>query len=312
MADKTGLSQKDRTAGAVEITEDAFQEMMRGDGDFEAGTQDVHADEQSQPKKPEARHEEPTVVIDEPEQRDTVSPTTDRTQLDPNVQQLLSRVDSLERELKDAQRPSQPRTPEPSELEEVIPGVRLPKDRSRWPIRLTNEMVEKAGLSPDATEGLNILANALVTEIVGNLMPPFTRQTIADYMATQDTSSRETGTFFESFEDLKGTEDLLDVVERRLQTDIQEGKVQRARSREEYRDILAERTRRRIATLRGVTYEDYVSQLKSKGSGVTVLPQRGGRSRAVSTGGGRSDGKSRSGATKDFDDIIDTHLSGEA
>jgi len=307
MADKTGLPPKDRTSGVIEVTEDAFQEMMRSGEDFETGIS-----EKKEPEEPVARHEEPTVVTDEPTTEPPSKEPVDRQALDPNVQQALARIDSLERELEGYRKPARSRTPEPSELEEVIPGVRLPKDRSLWPVKLTPDMVEKAGLSPDATDGLNILANALVTTVVGDLMPPFVQKAITEHISERDTSAQEVEDFFSSYGDLKGMEDLLDVVERQIGAEIREGRIARARSREEYRDRLAERTRRRISSLRGISYEDYMGQVKEPASKPgTVTPMARGRSRAVSTGGGRSTSRPASGQHKDFDDTIDSHLSGE-
>src|SRR3990172_4307928 len=107
MADKTGLPPKDRTSGVIEVTEDAFQEMMRSGEDFETGIS-----EKKEPEEPVARHEEPTVVTDEPTTEPPSKEPVDRQALHPNLHQALARIDPPERELDGRRKRSEQKTPQ--------------------------------------------------------------------------------------------------------------------------------------------------------------------------------------------------------
>lgn len=267
---------------------------------------------------PEATTEPDIVVEDEPkvervvrEERpdSVVEPSAETSQPDSeNYRKALSTIDTLQKQNEEFQRrlasveQTRVASSEPQvEMMEFVPGVLLPKDETRHPVRFTPDNLKALGWEPDPAlaRGLSILGSALLVH-VNNVLMPAVEQRVQQVTKTREESSRGTAAFFDAFPDLVGEDDFIALVEQGAR---QRDLIHQRYTGEEYTKEVARRVRTRIAGMRGQSYDDYIAGLKT--------PQReeAGRrpvSRAVTTPARRSAPPPRkTGDQAELDDLID-------
>lgn len=177
------------------------------------------------------------------------------------IEDLKKRHEDLERRLThdpyDTRR--QPDRAEPQvEMIEVLPGLRLPKDVQQRPIKITEDDLLKLGWNDNPGMAMNNLANLLYGFILETVPEIVQRRLSADTAATRTQESRREG-FFTEFSDLKGFEDLVHMTETRANS---EGVLPRDFTQTDYNQTIARRTRERIAAMRGIPVEQYLSSIQ--------------------------------------------------
>lgn len=250
-----------RPAMGLEVENDDFNTIIREQmGEINKEQPEADKAERSEnelvQREPEVKVETEPVVSDGGRLKETADQT-------PDVTRALSTISRLESELNDLRSRVPAREGvrrEPSfEVEEVIPGVTLPKDRNAWPVQLTPELVKAAGLDPEVAPGLNILANAFLLHINNLLTPTILGQVRNDFASRETVNTRMAG-FYNEFPDLRQQGDLLEIVEDRARnTD----RIHEKYAGEDYMREVGKRTRMRIAGLRGQTIEQYELGLKT-------------------------------------------------
>lgn len=279
-------SEKERKDPQV-LDQSEFESMIRGEGEDRKDVQVVD-------KGRGARQEGEPEVIREEEKPVTKPVAKKEDEVDPEspLGRALSTIETMRGEITELRTQRTERTAETSrreaevETEDFVPGVRVPKDRSRWPIKLSKELVEKAGLNGDLTQPLEVLGNLLywdvarlVNEMVGNTVETRLR-------GRQDDTNRRSQ-FLKEFPDLGDHEDMTEFTEGRLRAQNRHMNI----TDDNYRILVATETRRTLAKARGVTYEQYMNGIEGKGGNQPVTTRQSGnqprQSRVISTGTGR-------------------------
>jgi hypothetical protein len=229
---------------------------------------------------------EPAKVVEKVEQTDLQKALATIANLETKVAGLESRGTTTER-----------RAAEPSvESVEVLPGVHLPKDRSKWPIKLGREDLLRLKWNEDPAEAMNVLANAFYSFVLDTI-PTVSQELIAGSRRAEEAATGRVSSFFGLFPDLKGFDDLLEVVERGAR---KEGIATRFQG-EDYSREVGKRTRTQIAKLRGITLEQYESALTAQNKGGARTT-----SRAVSPSGGvRPTTPRATESEKEFNDMLE-------
>lgn len=217
-------------------------------------------------------------VVDE-----TTPPATKVTppaeSVEERLTKALSTIENLSNEVRNlrGERISdtrQPVTPAPQQEFETVLGVRLPKEREKRPVRLSQEDLIKMKWNEDPTIALETLGNVLVNYVLG-VVPAIVSEGVQTHLNEQTTTGDRMRRYHERFPDLVEYADLGQLVERRLRA---EGIHERFRG-DEYLNQVGTETRKRIAQMRGQSLEEYESGLKS--SAATEPPARAPRSRTV-------------------------------
>ncbi len=284
MADKTGQPQPNRTEGAVTIDADEFNKMLRGEN-TEVEETVKEAEKPAEKPEPKVEKEEETAETEEVDVKEQLRRANE------TISRMSRDIDEVRRGV------GRKETREDLEMIEVLPNVRLPKDESKWPVRLTEDAVEAVGLDKSATKGLNVLANALV-QFVSDVIPDIAVERVMTQMRGREDSSRSRQTFEEEYPDLKGNEDIMEVVERKFRQDNADARM----SNQEYQRGLARAARSRLASMRGMSYDEYVREVSGGTTRTTDTPAR---SRAVSTVSGRARQVTKQGGKSELDDMID-------
>lgn len=226
-----------------------------------------------------------------------------------NYRKALSTIEALQRDKDEAlrriaeveRRFTQPVAEPQVEMMEYMPGIILPKDETKHPVRFTPDNLKALGWEPDPAlaRGLSILGSALLVH-VNNILMPAVEQRVQQVTKSREDVSRGTAAFFDAFPDLVGEDDFIALVEQGAR---QRDAIHQRYTGEEYTKEVARRVRTRIAGMRGQSYDDYINGLKT--------PQReeAGRrpvSRAVTTPSRRTASPPRkTGDQAELDDLID-------
>jgi hypothetical protein len=273
-----------RTHGKLEMDQSDFDAMIReqlgestrAEGAEPEADKPERSEADLQRKEPEVKVSEPVkerepAVIESTEPSGRPSPTEqpeEVTRALSTISRLQQQVDMLEAERQARYAPAR-REPQ-VEVAEVIPGLTLPKDPNMWPVRLTSDMVKAAGLDPEVAPGLNILANAFLLHI-NNVLTPAILGQVDQGTRSRETANASMNAFYNKFPDLRDKQDLLELVEARARdTD----RIHEKYAGADYMDQIGERTRRRIAALRGQSVEQYVAGLSTNAAPTTSAPSR--------------------------------------
>jgi hypothetical protein len=224
-----------------------------------------------------------------------------------DLQKALKTIEKLSADVEELRRPRRVETrqePEVTVEQEDILGVKLPKDRTKRPIQLTDDDLVKVGWNDNPRVALENLGNLLFVRILDAAIGQ--ARTIAqNTMSVQRTRSSLKEKFFNDNPDLKDHADLLDMTEGRLRAD---GLRDRVKTGSEYLDTVAKETRTRIAAIRGVSYDDYMASIAKGATGGNGGTTTSGRvaGRAVTAGaGGRGGTTSQpTGFAKDAADLL--------
>jgi len=264
----------DRESGNTTVDVTEFQQMMRGD---DGATVEEAKEEIS------TKEREPEVIVAE-DRADTR--TEDKEDRKPTeLQSALSTIDRLQEQINDLSRRTSSvesvKTKEPEiEWEEVAPGMRLPKNKEQWPVRLTSELLESVGIDGSIAKGLNILANTFFFHLSGSIGSGVV-ETVGRQQSENMAGEMRKRAFYTAYPDLVGKEDIVGATEQMLR---QQNFHRRGLPDSQYAAEVVVRTRARVAALRGQTLEEYSRGLDN---GKTVQRAAGG-SRARSSAGGRS------------------------
>lgn len=280
---------RDGLAEKLEIDSSDFNSILREQmGDVIRDT----------PPKPEAEvGKEPDVV--ERREPERAERTTEREpevitrseKAEPPVSQsdevtrALSTISRLETEITELKRGMyQPREIAPArrepeiEVSEIIPGIVLPKDERYWPIKVTPELVKAVGIDPEIAPGLNKLANLFMIQI-NQLLRPLILDEVEGRNRSRDTVGAAVNAFYSKYPDLRGQEDILDIVETKARN---EDRIAERFAGEDYMAEVARRARTRIAALRGQSLSDYELQVRTQTARTTGAP-REATPRAITT-----------------------------
>jgi hypothetical protein len=163
MAEEKKDQQKTTSEGNQILDSDEFAAMVRGEreGDLREKKDDD--------KEPEVKTEGEREVRADRREGDRDKDKEEQVDPDSPLGKALSTIETMKRsqaDLEDRLNRRDTETREPAvELEELVPGVRVPKDRGKWPVALPKELLEKVGIDPGIQPGLHALANLLFWDI---------------------------------------------------------------------------------------------------------------------------------------------------
>lgn len=178
------------------------------------------------------------------------------------------------------------------EVVEILPGLRLPKDQSKWPIKLSDRDLVALGWNDEAkgpAEVLRILGNALYM-FVAETVPDMAGTMLETRFTERENASKTQQTFEGLYPHLVKHRDIVSLVERNERQNPNSSL--RGKFGNDYYQELGRLGEAKIADIRGITIEQYraeaVSQRRSSAA-------RGNdtKARAVSTGGGVRPGTRR-------------------
>jgi len=244
--------------------------------------------------------ETPRDTREGPESRPAESPATPpEASLEDRLTKALSTIETLTARIDASER--QPRRelerPEPQvELEEYL-GVRLPKDRAKWPVKITEQDLLGLKWNEDPAGALNTLGNVLIQFVLDNV-PSLAMQRFEAANQARDAVGKRLERFHKQYPDLEEHQELTELVERRLRA---EGAHELYRG-ERYEQEVAKATRTRIAQMRGVTLPQYEAEVAARtgsGGGSNNRPA----SRAVSTSHGSRGKSTDTTLQKEIDDL---------
>lgn len=271
-------------AQALSIDSGDMADLIRGTPEPKPSSEAEKApeDEKAEEKRPELQTER-----EEP-RKETTEPSEALEKALRTINALTARVSELEGSLR---RESEGRSlargaASEEELFEVFPGVKLPKDPSKLPLRVTDDDLIRLGWNDEKVgpgRVLSIIGSALVEQLRADFPRLAMAVNEAERTATETATSRKKA-FFTAFPDLDGQpEEFLELVERHLYN-----KGERYRTTEEYNQAVGNAVRERIAKMRGMTIEQYLASVGTQGKtqGGRTTSERRGTSRASTTGGG--------------------------
>ena len=274
---------RDGLADKLEIDTSDFNSILReqmGDVIRDTPPRDEVGKEPDVVERREERIDrEPEVITRQDDAKPPVSQSDE-------VTRALSTISRLENEILELKRGQYrpvaevaPTRREPEiEVVEIIPGVRLPKDERYLPIQVTPELVRAVGIDPEIAPGLGKLANLFMIQI-SNLLRPLILDEVEGRNRSRDTTNAAVSAFYGKYPDLRGQEDILDIVETKARN---EDRIAERFAGEDYMAEVARRARTRIAALRGQTLESYETQVRTtfaRSAGAEAAPV----SRAVTT-----------------------------
>lgn len=312
MAAEAGKDNRENGSTTLDASE--FQELIRG-GRTSADAESVDADKAAAYLSEDSDKEPEVAVVDEPKRRvsvidplsDTrtsaVVPATEKT-ADPNLTRALETIDRQAQLLVDRSVVASTEREPVVEMIDVFPGVRLPKDKSRWPIQLTPDMVRSVGLDPgqngEVAAALNTLGNAFFI-LLNNAVSQSAVGAMEVQRIARENSDAARRAFESAYPDLRGQEDLTGAIEMSMR---REGFHERKLSAAQYAAELATRTRMRVAALRGQTMDDYMRTAVPNSASATET--RSTRSRATLSPGSssRSREANRSQSDRELDDMM--------
>lgn len=200
--------------------------------------------------------EEPEVEVESSEK--PVEPSKPTPQADTEVSKALATIESLRRENDELRRrPTEASRPEPEiEFVEPLPGVRLPKDKTQWPIKIKDTDLVALGWNDNPADAIQTLANVFYEYVASTLLPASERLVLSR-LEGRASADRRVSTFESMFPDLAPHRDLMEVVEIRARREGADTKY----SGYEYFKEIGRRGRTRLAELRGMTLADYEASL---------------------------------------------------
>lgn len=267
--------QGNRQEGQTTIDSGDLYDMIRGGKPDESEVDKFVKDE----VEPEVETREPEVRAED-DKEEVV-----RAERSPDLERALSTIERQAALLESMSTRTPARGGEPEiETIDIFPGVKLPKDESRWPIQLTPEMLSSIGLHPgekgEVARAFNVLGNAFFM-IVSNAVGEGAIRGFEARQAEREAAVMRKSAFETAYPDLRGNDDLVFAIEqnmRRERVNLQ------GKSDKEYAAELATRARVRLAALRGVPFEDYMRGIRNNNSDQR---NRGNGSRARVTSGAR-------------------------
>ena len=267
--------QGNRQEGQTTIDSGDLYDMIRGGKPDESEVDKFVKDE----VEPEVETREPEIRAED-DKEEVV-----RAERSPDLERALSTIERQAALLESMSARTPARGGEPEiETIDIFPGVKLPKDESRWPIQLTPEMLSSIGLHPgekgEVARAFNVLGNAFFM-IVSNAVGEGAIRGFEARQAEREAAVMRKSAFETAYPDLRGNDDLVFAIEqnmRRERVNLQ------GKSDKEYAAELATRARVRLAALRGVPFEDYMRGIRNNNSDQR---NRGNGSRARVTSGAR-------------------------
>jgi hypothetical protein len=300
MADKTGRPEPDRSQGVTSIDATEFTNLIRE----QAGDQNPPSPVVEEERSEERTEPEVEAETDDKEPKGEEDPLKKALSTVEAQQRRIAELEAGQRRVEGEIRSSTRREPV-LEFEEVLPNVRLPKDRSQWPIRLTAEDISRLGIDPgekgEIAAGLNVLANALY-KFVADTIPDYAYTRFSRHLEERESGAEAQRSFESAYPDLKEHTDLVETVEGKIWPQFGN-----ALNQADYTAKLAEESRRRLASIRGVSYEEYMTQVRTNARSTTRVTSSGSRSRAVSTAGSSGGGARRpvpQGQDKEMQDLM--------
>jgi len=281
MADKipSAATSTESTKSVLDQQVDDLQDFLTGPT-REGGEQepDIRGGDEPPPGRPEGAPQQTIITPTEPVADERLAQAI-RT-----IDNLTNKVQELERGLSTTIQQRQAGGEPVVEYEEVFRGIRLPKDISKWPIRITAEEIERAGWNDDPARAINVLANAFFTFIQDSLVPSV-RNSVLDETGRAVATGRREQQFYTEFPDLKSFGEFLPVFE----AGFRQANAGRTIVGDDYGRGLGQYARERIANMRGVSVEQYVASLQAGVSPPTAAPSRA----RTTSGAGRTTGGSR-------------------
>jgi len=302
MADEKKDQQKTTSEGNQILDADEFSAMVRGEraGDLQEKKDDDREPEVTREGERDVRADRREASKDKEEEVDPNSP----------LGKALSTIETMKRSQRDleerlSRRDTEKREPE-IELEELVPGVRVPKDRGKWPVSLPKELLEKVGIDPGLQPGLHTLANLLYWDL-SNAFSKMLESGVDERLNRRQSSVDSEKAFLEKYDDLADHKDLAEFTEANIRKDGRHAR-SNFRDADEYQQFVATETRRVIARARGISYDDYMKEYERK-RGETKGRDAGRRterqSRVISSGTGRrSPGSGESSFEKESRELM--------
>ena len=245
-------------------------------------TADLH-DKQDDTKQ----RREPDVQVRDQQSDSDVEDTTPLGKALKTIETLTGKVGDLETRLSSGQQDTRQRQTEPQiEMIEILPNIRLPKDSSRWPIKVTDADLIKLGWNDEAkgpAAVLNILGNALYM-FAAETIPEFAGQAFETRLTQRETASKVQESFEGMYPHLKKHRDIVSLVERNERQNPSSSL--RGKYGNDYYQALGQLGEAKIADIRGITVEQYRAEVATqRGRSNQNSNEQRPRSRAVTTGG---------------------------
>lgn len=146
------------------------------------------------------------------------------------------------------------------EMVEYFKGLRVAKDPTKRPIRVTDEDLIKAGWNENPANAIEVMANTFYQLIAASIPQLVENQRTARTRVEEEGHNRE-NRFNELFPDLKAHGELMEIVERNERKNGADRRF--AGKPEEYFQQIGRAGRTRVAQLRGLSLEQYESSLKT-------------------------------------------------
>jgi hypothetical protein len=212
------------------------------------------------------------------------------------IQGFESRIAAAERGAYHRELPPPTREPQ-VEYEEVFPGRQVPKDATQRPIRLTEQDLLRLGWNENPARAIETLANAFLGYIVDSI-PQYTMNQYDQKVGVAQQAWHRKQYFWQQFPDLQEHETFVGMLEQQAQ---QAGYLTPAgKTQDVYNREVAGLARQRIASMRGLSVDQYMDSLPKASSGQAP---RGPASRAQTAGGGRGPRPSREQGDRYLDDL---------
>lgn len=261
-----------------------------------------------EPSKAESSKAEPDISWgDEPAERAATPAPTPEPEIvvkdDDEQTQLKIRLDAAMRTNEALARQIEARRPVEPDIEFIEPmqGYRVPKESKYRPIQIPPALLEAVGIDPAIAPGLEVLGNVFY-QFINSTVPTQTIQALTQRQQ-QDRIRQERYTSFQSrYDDLADKMDFVKTIEEDAR---REGMYQLPPP--EYERELVRRTRSRLASIRGITLEQYENELNSRrnnSNSNSNVSSFTGRSRAVSAGTGKRTAPPRRGGDSLFEDSM--------
>lgn len=180
------------------------------------------------------------------------------------IEELKAKVDKLESRPQPSaveSRPEALRAEPEIEMVEYFPGTPIAKDANKRAIRVTDDDLIRAGWNESPAHAIEVMANTFYN-IIERTIPQLTEGRMRAQTKAVEEGQTRRSRFDELFPDLKGYDDLMEIVERNERRDGGEKRV--ISGPDDYLKIIGEAGRKRVAQLRGMSFEQYMASVNSK------------------------------------------------
>lgn len=240
-----------------------------------------------------ARHSVEVQDRHEERREPAVEVKEDKGEIETPLAKALKTIEAQERRLTELEsRPGTTREErrEPQiEMVEILPNLRLPKDKSQWPLKVTVKDLIALGWNEEAkgpAEVLNILGNALYLFAVETI-PDLAGKAFETRLTERETMSRTQNAFEGMFPHLVKHRDIVSLIERNERQNPSSSL--RGKFGNDYYKALGQLGEAKIADIRGITVEQYRAEAVSQRKQTVDR----GKPRTVSTGSGVRPGTRR-------------------